>query len=85
MLSQMMLVMALLSSSQVRSDQTKEMAHMTSTTPAISLARSSSTPSEEVRSPGARTVTLRTRLGQEAEQWPIREMIAILGETEVRM
>ena len=79
MLSQVMLVTALLSPCLVRSEKEKpkERRPLTSTvTPlAFSTIARSSSPSEEVR------VTPRTRLGQEAEHWPVREMIAILGET----
>ena len=83
MLSQMMLVTVLLSSCLVRSDKTKERRPLSSTLTPLAfstLARSPSASSEELKGAGGRTVTLRTRLGQEADQWPIREMIAILGE-----
>ena len=80
MLSQIMLVTALLSPCLVRSEKEKpkERRPLISTVTPLAfstMARSSSIPSEEVR------VSPRTRLGQEAEHWPIREMIAILGET----
>ena len=80
MLSQVMLVTALLSPCLVRSEKEKpkERRPLISTVTPLAfstMARSSSIPSEEVR------VSPRTRLGQEAEHWPVREMIAILGET----
>ena len=81
----MMLVTVVLSSCLVRSEseKTTETRPVTSTLTPLAFstsARSSSIPTEEARGAGGRTVTLRTRLGQEAEQWPVREMIAILGE-----
>ena len=81
----MMLVTVVLSSCLVRSEseKTTETQPVTSTLTPLAFstsARSSSIPVEEGRGAGGRTVTLRTRLGQEAEQWPVREMIAILGE-----
>ena len=82
----MMLVTVVLSSCLVRSEKTTETRPVTSTLTPLAFstsARSSSIPTEEARGAGGRTVTLRTRLGQEAEQWPVREMIAILGETFV--
>ena len=79
MLGQIMLVTVLLSPCLVRSEKEKpkERRPLTSTVTPLAfstMARSSSIPSEEVR------LTPRTSLGQE-EHWPIREMIAILGET----
>ena len=79
----MMLVTVVLSSCLVRSEKTTETRPVTSTLTPLAFstsARSSSIPTEEARGAGGRTVTLRTRLGQEAEQWPVREMIAILGD-----
>ena len=74
----MMIIMIMVSVllSLVSSDtKTTESAPLTSST----LVRSSLSMSEdrENREEGA---TVRTRVKQEREQWPIREMIAILGE-----